>query len=269
MFIPGQSESPAGEKPVEGDLHPSPEPSPDDLSSPNPYQAAPLLQAQQRPPSRAERDEMRPGSAGGVGKMDAEVIETAAVKERVDIQDFLVVADREISEQERTTEKDSERDRIEEEKDCEDEEAADRETADEGLPLSRGSEDENEEESEGQNVPPDANNNSLETPQDCQDDFIDIPEPPAQVGLLFLEMNGGLNVNGVLTESDETIIAIILHIVGKNSSLCMSLVSSLRLTRWRRHTALTRSRWFWSTTLVPGPRRLTWTTVTQSRSSSP
>lgn len=188
MFIPGQGESPAGEKPVEGDLHPSPEPSPDDLSSPNPDQAAPLLQAQQRPPSRAERDEMRPGSAGGVGKMDAEIIETAAVKERADIQDSLVVADREISEQERTTEKDWERDRIEEEKDCEDEEAADRETADEGLPLSRGSEDENEEESEGQKEPPDANNNSLETPQDCQDDFIDIPEPPAQVGLTLIEM---------------------------------------------------------------------------------
>lgn len=181
MFIPGQGECRAEEKPVEGDLHPSPEPSPDDLSSPNPDQATPLLQAQQRPSSQAERDEMPLGSANGTGKMDSEIAETAAVKEGADTPDSLVVADRELSEQERMTEKDL--DRIEEEKDCEDKEAADRDTADEGLSLSRGSEDENEEDSLGQKDPPDANNNSLETPQDCQDDFIDIPESPAQVGL--------------------------------------------------------------------------------------
>lgn len=181
MFIPGQGECPEEEKPVEGDLHPSPEPSPDDLSSPNPDQATPLLQAQQRPSSQAERDEMLLGSANGTGKMDSEIAETAAVKEGVDTPDSLVVADRELSEQERTTEKDL--DRIEEEKDCEDKEAADRDTADEGLSLSRGSEDENEEDSLGQKEPPDANNNSLETPQDCQDDLIDNPESPAQVGL--------------------------------------------------------------------------------------
>lgn len=166
---------------MEGDLHPSPEPSPDDLSSPNPDHATPLLQAQQRPSSQAERDEMPPGSANGTGRMDSELAESAAVKEGVDTPDSLVVADRELSEQERTTGKES--DGIEEEKDCEDKEAADRDTADEGLSLSRGSEDENEEDSLGQKEPPDANNNSLETPQDCQDDFIDIPESPAQVGL--------------------------------------------------------------------------------------
>ncbi|TMS04213.1 Pecanex-like protein 3 [Larimichthys crocea] len=175
--VDGQTDNAAEERPVEGGLHPSPDPSPDDLSSPNPDQAAPLLQAQQRPPSRAEREEMRPGSASGTGKMDAEIIETVPVKEGVDNQS----SEREKSEQERTTEKDSEQDKIEKEKDFEDKEAADRETADEGLPPSKGSEDESEEESEGQKEPPDANNNSLETPQDHQDDLIDIPEASAQV----------------------------------------------------------------------------------------
>ncbi|XP_027133563.1 pecanex-like protein 1 isoform X2 [Larimichthys crocea] len=175
--VDGQADNAAEERPVEGGLHPSPDPSPDDLSSPNPDQAAPLLQAQQRPPSRAEREEMRPGSASGTGKMDAEIIETVPVKEGVDNQS----SEREKSEQERTTEKDSEQDKIEKEKDFEDKEAADRETADEGLPPSKGSEDESEEESEGQKEPPDANNNSLETPQDHQDDLIDIPEASAQV----------------------------------------------------------------------------------------
>uniref|UniRef100_A0A8C4HT15 Pecanex-like protein n=1 Tax=Dicentrarchus labrax TaxID=13489 RepID=A0A8C4HT15_DICLA len=168
-FIPGQGES-AEEKPVEGGLHPSPEPSPDELSSPNPDQAAPLLQAQQRPPSRAEREEMQSGS--GTGKMDVEIIETGAVKDG----------------HEPTTEKDPDQDRIEEEKDDEDKDATDRETADEGLPPSKGSEDESEEESEGQKEPPDANNNSLETAQDRQDDLIDIPKPPAQVELTNIEI---------------------------------------------------------------------------------
>uniref|UniRef100_A0A671YTK3 Pecanex-like protein n=1 Tax=Sparus aurata TaxID=8175 RepID=A0A671YTK3_SPAAU len=162
-FLPGQGESAADERPVDEGLQPSPEPSPDDLSSPNPDQAAPLLQAQQRPPSRAEREETRPGSASGTGKMDAETIETAAVKEGAD------------------------RDRIEEEKDCEDKEDEDRETADEGLPPSKGSEDESEEESEEQKETPDANNNSLETPQEHQEDFIDVPDPHAQVGLTDIE----------------------------------------------------------------------------------
>ena len=187
-LIPGQGESAADERPVEGGLHTSP--SPDDLSSPNPDQAAPLLQAQQRPPSRAERQETRPGSANGTAKLDAEIIETVAVKEGADIQRGI---GGEQSEQEKTPEKDSQQQQ-------EDKEAADRETADEGLPPSKGSGDESEEESEGQKESPDANNNSLETPQDCQDEFIDIPEPPAQVGMLRL---GGLN----LKKSLKTIIA--------------------------------------------------------------
>uniref|UniRef100_A0AAQ6A2L8 Pecanex-like protein n=1 Tax=Amphiprion ocellaris TaxID=80972 RepID=A0AAQ6A2L8_AMPOC len=139
----------AEEGPVVGDLQPSPEPSPDDLSSPNPDQAAPLLQAQQRPPSRAEREEMRPGSASG--KVDAEIIEAEAAKEGTDASP---AAEGEQSEQERTAEKDSEQERLEE-KDCEDKEDADREAVDEGLPPSKGSEDESEEESEGQKEPAD------------------------------------------------------------------------------------------------------------------
>ncbi|XP_068423984.1 pecanex-like protein 2 isoform X2 [Clinocottus analis] len=170
--VEGAGESAAGERPVKGGLHPSP--SPDDLSSPNPDQATPLLQAQQRTPSRAEREERRPGSASETGKMDAEKIETVAVKEGVDIQSSLT--DREQSEQVRTREKG--KDRIE---DREEKDSADRETADEGLPPSKGSEDESEEENEGQKEPPDANNNSLGTPQDHQFDFIDTSDSPSQV----------------------------------------------------------------------------------------
>ena len=156
--------------------------------------------------------------------MDTETMETAAVKEGVDAQSSVTGTDREQSEQDRTTEKDSERDRIEEEKDCEDKEDEDRETADEGLPPSKGSEDESEEESEEQKETPDANNNSLETPQEHQEDFIDVPDPPAQVGLTDIE-------TGIIT-------VLILSIVRRTLSV------SLRLSQWRRRTALTRLRWF-------------------------
>lgn len=161
---------------MEGRLQPSPEPSPDDLSSPSPNQAAPLLQAQQRPPSHAEKEDTHPVSASGAGNKDAEIIETGVAKEVIDVESSLPGTDRE----ERTAEKNSEQHRIE---DCEDKETADGETADEGLPPSKGSEDESEEESDVQNEPSDATINPLETPQDYQDDFIDVQEPAAQVGL--------------------------------------------------------------------------------------
>uniref|UniRef100_A0A669C5E8 Pecanex-like protein n=1 Tax=Oreochromis niloticus TaxID=8128 RepID=A0A669C5E8_ORENI len=180
---PKKDRTAAEERPVEGGLQPSPEPSPDDLSSPNPDQAAPLLQAQQRPPSQSEKDEIQPESAGGIEKTDTETIETEPVKEGIDIKGSLTGTDKEQSEQERTAEKESEQDRIEE-KDSEDKETADRETADEGLPSSKGSEDESEEESEGHKEPSDANNNSLETPHEDQEHVIDIPEPPTQVDLI-------------------------------------------------------------------------------------
>ncbi|XP_040033863.2 pecanex-like protein 2 [Gasterosteus aculeatus] len=169
--VEGQGESAVGERPGEGGLQPSP--SPDDLSSPNPDQAAPLLQAQQRTPSRTDKDEKQPGSVGGTAKTDAEITETVAVKEGGDIQGSL--KDREPSGQERTAGK--EPDRTEE---CESKDSADGETADEGLPPSKGSEDSGEEESEGRKEPPDANNNSLSPPQDQQIEFIDTPDSPAQ-----------------------------------------------------------------------------------------
>lgn len=164
------------EKPVDGGLHLSPEPSPDDFSSPNPDQAAPLLQAQQRPPSEAERDETRPGSQNSATKTDADVTETAAVQEGAENKDL---DGEEETKGEPTTEKDLEQDGTEREREREDKK--DEDDADEGLPLSRGSDIENEEESEGCKEPPDANNNSLDTPQDVQDELIDIPELPEQV----------------------------------------------------------------------------------------
>uniref|UniRef100_A0AAX7TZ99 Pecanex-like protein n=1 Tax=Astatotilapia calliptera TaxID=8154 RepID=A0AAX7TZ99_ASTCA len=167
-FIPEKDRTAAEERPVEGGLQPSPEPSPDDLSSPNPDQAAPLLQAQQRPPSQAEKEELQSESAGGIEKTDTETIETEPVKEGIDIKGSLTGINKEQSEQERTAEKESEQDRIEE-KDSEDKETADREIADEGFPSSKGSEDESEEESEGHKQASDANNNSLETPHEDQD----------------------------------------------------------------------------------------------------
>lgn len=170
-----------GEKPVDGGQHLSPEPSPDDFSSPNPDQAAPLLQAQQRPPSRAERDETRPGSQNSAKKADADVTETAAVREGAENKDLVEAVGKEEIEEEPTVEKDSEQDGAEGEGHREGEK--DDDDADEGLPLSRGSDVENEEESEGRKEPPDANNNSLDPPQDVQDELIDVPEVPAQVGL--------------------------------------------------------------------------------------
>ncbi|KAL6102065.1 pcnx2 [Pungitius sinensis] len=170
----GQGESAAGERSAEGGLHPSP--SPDDLSSPNPDQAAPLLQAQQRTPSRTDKEEKRPGSVSGTGKVDADVIETVAVKDGGDTQGSL--EGREPSEQERTAQKEPDG---AEDRDGKD--SAGGETTDEGLPPSKGSEDSSEEESEGRKEPPDANNNnSLGPPQDRQIEFIDTPDSPTQAG---------------------------------------------------------------------------------------
>lgn len=174
---------------MEGGLNPSPEPSPDDLSSPVPDQATPLLQAQQRPPSRAERDETQPISASP--KIDAETIaERGAVTEEVDFQSSLNGGQ---SEQEGAVEKDTEQEMVEE-KDCEDKETEDRDMIDEGLPPSKGSEDESEEESEELKEPSDTNHNSLETPQEDQDEFIDIPEALAQVG--HADLDKGLCLTG-------------------------------------------------------------------------
>lgn len=163
---------------MEGGLQPSPAPSPDDLSSPDPNQAAPLLQAQQRSPSSGEREDAQPVSASGTGNADAEVKQTGAAKEETDIKILVPGADKE----EGTAETDAEQQSVKE-KDCEDKETVDDgETADEGLPPSKGSGDESEDESEGHNEHSDAAINPLDTPQDCQDDYIDIPDPTVQVG---------------------------------------------------------------------------------------
>lgn len=235
--IAGQGESAVGERPGEGGLQPSP--SPDDLSSPNPDQAAPLLQAQQRTPSRTDKDEKQPGSVGGTAKTDAEITETVAVKEGRDIQGSL--KDREPSGQERTAGK--EPDRTEE---CESKDSADGETADEGLPPSKGSEDSGEEESEGRKEPPDANNNSLSPPQDQQIEFIDTPDSPAQVRVL----PGVIAVTPGVSKFKE-------HVWKTPPPLLF-----LRPSRWRRRTAPMRSRWSWWTARDRGRRRLTWTTAT-------
>ncbi|XP_029927221.1 pecanex-like protein 1 [Myripristis murdjan] len=165
----GQSESAAEERPAQGGLHASQELSPEDLSSPNPDQAAPLLQAQQRPPSQTGRDELRPGSATGTGKKDVETVGTGALTEGTAVQSPLIGPDREQSEQERTAEKDGD-----------DKDTADRDTADEGLPPSKGSEGDSGAENEDQKEPSDANNNSLEAPQAHQDDPVDVPQTPTQ-----------------------------------------------------------------------------------------
>ncbi|MEQ2212903.1 hypothetical protein XENOCAPTIV_006653, partial [Xenoophorus captivus] len=164
-----QGETAAEEQNMEGGPLPNPELSPDDLSSPNPEQDAPLLRAQQRSPSRPEKEQ-------------AEVTETgAAVGEGRDVQKSLIGKGGDQSEEERSLEKDLKQD-TREEKESEYKEAADRETVDEGLPASKGREDESEEGSEGPKENSDANNNSLETPKDDLDVFIDTPESPAQVG---------------------------------------------------------------------------------------
>lgn len=178
------------EKPIDRGQHLSPEPSPDDFSSPNPDQSAPLLQAQQRPPSRAERDETRPGSQNGAKRADGDVTEIAAVQEEAENKDVVEAVGKEGVGEEPTVEKDSEQDGAEGEREREEEK--DEDDADEGLPLSRGSDVENEEESEGRKEPPDTNNNSLDTPEDVQDELIDIPELPVQVGLKHKRQYGYL-----------------------------------------------------------------------------
>lgn len=141
-LIPGEDVIPAQGEPVRA--------SPDDLSSPSPIQADPLLQVQQTTPRGGES---QPDSA-----------------EKTDTE-----ADgKEWSGHKRAA--GGERCRVELEKDGEDDQAAGEETVDEALALSKGSHDGAEEEHEDRKEPADANNNSMETPQNCQENFITIPE---------------------------------------------------------------------------------------------
>ncbi|XP_017286835.1 pecanex-like protein 1 [Kryptolebias marmoratus] len=177
----GQSAIAAEEKPAAGSPKPNPV-SPGDLSSPNPEQDTPLLQAQQRTPSWAEKDNVRPRSDTETGKVHTDVTETGAVTEGVNTETSPMRKNGDGSEEGRTSDKDLELERTEE-TEFVNKEAEDRETADEGLPPSKGSGDESEEGSEGAKEPSDTNN-SLETPKDDQDEFIDVPESPEQPNLM-------------------------------------------------------------------------------------
>lgn len=130
--------------------------SPDDLSGPNSNRPNLLLQVQQTNPQEGDS---QPQSEE---KMDTGTM----------------VDGKEASDHERRAGR--EQGRVVKE---EDDQAAGEEMAEEGLPLSKGSDDEAEEESEGRQEPPDANNNSMETPQNCQDNFITIPEITEQVSV--------------------------------------------------------------------------------------
>lgn len=131
--------------------------SPDDLSSPSPNQADPLLLVQQTSPRGGES---QPKSAG---KTDTQA--TADGKESSDHR--------------RT----AGGQRCRGEEDGEDDQAAGAETAEEGLALSKGSDEGAEEEPEHRKEPADANNNSMATPQNCQENFITIPEITEQVSV--------------------------------------------------------------------------------------
>ncbi|XP_072292501.1 pecanex-like protein 2 isoform X1 [Eucyclogobius newberryi] len=171
--VEGESLSTAEQRPLAVGLQLSPEPSPEDLSSPNPDQAAPLLQAQQRTPSKAEREEVCPESSSGNTKEEAETIETTVKKEEESESSHS-----KLSRTEKQNSPDSEK--SDQERDCDSKDASDPETADEGLPPSKGSGDESEEENQVQKESSDANNNSVLSSQHDEDEFVDIPELPLQ-----------------------------------------------------------------------------------------
>lgn len=170
--------------------------SPDDLSSPNSNRANLLLQVQQTNPQEGDSQ-----------PQSAENMDTGTM-----------VDGKEASNHERGAGR--EQGRVVEEEVGEDDQAAGEEMADESLPLSKGSHDQAEEESEGRKEPPDANNNSMETPQNCQDNFITIPEITEQVSVQCF--------TAFYTESEK-----------QSSAL------SYRWTKKRKHFVLMKSKWFW------------------------
>ncbi|XP_016519206.1 pecanex-like protein 1 isoform X2 [Poecilia formosa] len=160
----GRGDAAAAERAMGEDPRSDAELSPDDFSSPNPDQDAPLLQAQQRSPSRSAREEAELAENGAAAE-DGGDVQRSSMGSR--------------SGEETTPERNLKQDRREQR---EDDEAVDREE-DEGLPPSKGSEDESEEGSEGLKENSDANNNSLGTPKDDQGESIDIAESPPQAEL--------------------------------------------------------------------------------------
>lgn len=194
--------------------------SPDELSSPNPTQADPLLQVQQTTPRPGESQPQSADETDPEARVDA----------------------REASDPEGPA--GGEQGGVEEE-DGEDGQAAGEDTAGGGLPPPRGGDDEAEE-SEGPKEPADDNNNSMETPQNCQENFITIPEITEQVRR---------------SSSRGT-----FHRDQRNKP---PSALSCRSNRKRKPTVLMKSRWFWWTALVLGPLRPAWMTATRSKSSSP
>ncbi|XP_061646869.1 pecanex-like protein 2 isoform X1 [Phyllopteryx taeniolatus] len=139
VAVPCNAKCTTEERPGEAGPHPSPEPTTENL----PDKVAPLLQAQQRPPSVTERQE------------------TQCVK---------IIDDN----------KESPDEGRREEKDNEENEEACGETS-QGLPPCKGKEDDRvETESEGHKEPSDANNNSLETPLECPHKLMDMPDAATQ-----------------------------------------------------------------------------------------
>ncbi|XP_061693169.1 pecanex-like protein 1 [Syngnathoides biaculeatus] len=139
VAVPWNAKCTTEERPGEVGPHANPQPSPEDL----PDKGSPLLDAQERPPSIAERQE----------NPCVEIIE--------DNKDSFDEGRRE------------EKARDENEKAC-------GETA-QGLPPCKENEDECvEKESEGLKEQSDANNNSLETPWDCPHKLITVPDAATQ-----------------------------------------------------------------------------------------
>lgn len=148
-LIPGQDGSPAQGEPARA--------SPDDLSSPSPNQADPLLQVLQTSPRGGESQPKSAGKSNAEAAVDGQ--ESSEHRRRAGGQRYRV-----------------------EEEDGEDDQAAGAdEAAKEDLAQSKGSGERAEEEPEDRKEPADANNNSMETPQNCQENFITIPEITEQV----------------------------------------------------------------------------------------
>ncbi|XP_030235637.1 pecanex-like protein 1 [Gadus morhua] len=194
----GRNQSTADDLP-EGRVQPGQELSPEELSSPNPDQATPLLQAQQRPSSRAGGDGTRPGSAVSAEKRDASSRTGCGggggtEREEADIQSPLTGTDRLLSERSRAAEKERTTGTEPEKGGNVEEDGGEREAVDEGLPSSHGGgsssssssssgsvEGESGEESEGRKEPSDANNNTVDEPRDHLGAVVDsTPQTPSE-----------------------------------------------------------------------------------------
>ncbi|KAM6956226.1 pecanex-like protein 2 [Aplochiton taeniatus] len=169
----GQSDAAPNKKPRDAGLQPSDELSPDDVSSPNPDQAAPLLQAQQRPSSGPERDGSRPGSGAGAGAQEESPERPATGTE----DEFGSGKDDGGKTPARPRPRHSpERGPAKLESPSQEKDLSVGDALDEGLATSKSSEGE----SQGENQRTDPNNNTLETPEESQEDGGVTPPLPPQ-----------------------------------------------------------------------------------------